>query len=102
MMEARSRFSAAVKNENRMLLVVRGSYEKEPDIRKTIFDYFTKPPVMTAENPSGDSVELIYELDRRSMRLVVVPTGGLFRRLQMLVIAVVLRLHATGNFKRRT
>lgn len=56
-----------VKNENRMLLVVRGSYEKESEIRKTIFDYFTKPPVMKAENSSGDSVELIYELDRRSM-----------------------------------
>ena len=56
-----------VKNENRMLLVVRGSYEKEDDIRKTVFEYFTKPPVMKAENTSGGSVELIYELDRRSM-----------------------------------
>jgi uncharacterized membrane protein YhiD involved in acid resistance len=56
-----------VKNENRMLLVVRGNFEKEDDIRKTVFEYFTKPPVMKAENTSGDSVELIYELDRRSM-----------------------------------
>lgn len=56
-----------VKNENRMLLVVRGSYEKEDDIRKTVFEYFTKPPVVKAENTSGGSVELIYELDRRSM-----------------------------------
>ena len=56
-----------VKNENRMLLVVRGNFEKESEIRKTVFDYFTKPPVMKAENTSGDSVELIYELDRRSM-----------------------------------
>lgn len=56
-----------VKNENRMLLVVRGDFEKEDDIRKTVFEYFTRPPVMKAENTSGDSVELIYELDRRSM-----------------------------------
>lgn len=56
-----------VKNENRMLLVVRGKFEKEDDIRKTVFEYFTKPPVMKAENTSGGSVELIYELDRRSM-----------------------------------
>lgn len=56
-----------VKNENRMLLVIRGSYEKEDDIRKTVFEYFTRPPVMKAENTSGGSVELIYELDRRSM-----------------------------------
>ncbi len=56
-----------VKNENRMLLVVRGSYEREADIRRTIFEYFTKPPVMKAENTSGESVELIYELDRRAM-----------------------------------
>ena len=56
-----------VKNENRMLLVVRGNFEQEDDIRKTIFEYYTKPPVMKAENTSGDSVELIYELDRRAM-----------------------------------
>nr|WP_325213772.1 DUF4956 domain-containing protein [uncultured Oscillibacter sp.] len=56
-----------VKNENRVLLVVRGDFEKEDDIRKTVFEYFTRPPVMKAENTSGDSVELIYELDRRSM-----------------------------------
>ena len=56
-----------VNNENRMLLVIRGSYEKEDDIRKTVFEYFTRPPVMKAENTSGGSVELIYELDRRSM-----------------------------------
>ena len=56
-----------VKNENRMLLVIRGNFEQEDGIRKTVFEYFTKPPVMKAENTSGDSVELIYELDRRSM-----------------------------------
>lgn len=56
-----------VKNENRMLLVVRGSIEKEAEIRRVIFDYYTRPPVMKAENTSNDSVELIYELDRRSM-----------------------------------
>lgn len=56
-----------VKNENRMLLVVRGKFEKEDDIRRTVFEYFTRPPVMKAENTSGGSVELIYELDRRSM-----------------------------------
>lgn len=56
-----------VKSENRMLLVVRGAYEQEDNIRKTVFEYFTKPPVVKAENTSGESLELIYELDRRSM-----------------------------------
>ena len=46
-----------VKNENRMLLVVRGNFEKEDDIRKTVFEYFTKPSVMKAENTSGDSAK---------------------------------------------
>lgn len=56
-----------VRNENRMLLVVRGDYTKEASIRKVIFEYFTKPPILKAENTSGDSVELIYELDRRAI-----------------------------------
>ena len=60
-----------VKNENRMLLVIRGSLEKESEIRRTVFEFFTKPPAMKAENTTGDSVELIYELDRRSMNASV-------------------------------
>ncbi len=56
-----------IKNENRMLLVVRGVYEQEDSIRKAVFEYFTRPPVLKAENTSEESLELIYELDRRAM-----------------------------------
>lgn len=57
-----------VKNENRVLLIVRGSYEREQDIRKTVFAYYTKPPVLKSENTSQDSVELIYELNRKTAK----------------------------------
>lgn len=56
-----------VKNENRMLLIIRGRRERENDIRKTVFEYFTKAPNMKAENTTGEFVEFIYEIDRKTM-----------------------------------
>lgn len=56
-----------VKNENRMLLVIRGARIKENEIRKVVFEYFAKTPFMKAENTTGDFVEFIYEIDRKSI-----------------------------------
>lgn len=56
-----------VKNENRMLLVIRGERVLESEIRKVVFAYFTKTPIMKVENTTADHVELIYEIDRKAM-----------------------------------
>ena len=56
-----------IKNENRMLLIIRGRRAKEGDIRRILFEYFAKPPVLKAENTTDDSIELIYELNRKML-----------------------------------
>lgn len=56
-----------VKNENRMLLIIRGERIREDDIRRVLFDYFPKPPVLKAQNSTGESVEFIFELTRKML-----------------------------------
>lgn len=56
-----------VKSEYRTLLIIRADRIKSSDIRKVVFEYFTKAPVLKAENSTEEKVEFIYEIDRRSM-----------------------------------
>jgi len=56
-----------VKSEYRTLLIIRADRVKAEEIRKIVFDYFTKAPIMKAENSTDAKVEFIYEIDRRCM-----------------------------------
>ena len=56
-----------IKNENRMLLIIRGEREREDDIRRILFDYFPKPPVMKAQNTTDETVEFIFEINRKML-----------------------------------
>ncbi|MDO4481931.1 MAG: DUF4956 domain-containing protein [Bacillota bacterium] len=54
-------------NENRLLLIIRAQRTKEDEIRKLLFDYFKKPPVIKAQNTTESTVELIYEVNRKML-----------------------------------
>lgn len=56
-----------IKTENRMLLIIRGSRVHEDAIRRVLFDYFPRPPVMKAQNTTGDSIEFIFEINRKML-----------------------------------
>lgn len=56
-----------VKNEYRTLLIIRGKRRKENEIRRFVFESMTKTPVLKAENTTEDTVEFIYEIDRRAL-----------------------------------
>ena len=53
-----------IKNDNRVLLVIRGSRNNERDIEEIVFKHFNKKALMKVKNTTGTSVELIYELSR--------------------------------------
>lgn len=55
-----------VKNENRLLLIIRADRRLSEDIRMIIYAYFLKAPIVKAENTTETSVELIYELDKKT------------------------------------
>ena len=54
-----------VKNENRMLLIIRGDRIKANEIRRVVFEYFSKTPMLKAENSTEEKVEFIYEIDKK-------------------------------------
>lgn len=60
-------FMGRVKNENRILLIIRADRSKAEQIRKHVYEYFTQTPIMKAENSTEKKIEFIYELNKKSM-----------------------------------
>lgn len=54
-----------VKNDNRMLLIIRGARNMERRIEAIVFDYFDARATLRVKNTSRDSIELIFEMPRR-------------------------------------
>ena len=53
-----------VKNENRLLLIIRADRSQETPIQKVLTAYFPKLPILKAQNTTNDKIEMIYELNR--------------------------------------
>lgn len=54
-----------VKNDNRMLLIIRGPRNMERRIEAVVFDYFRAKAMMRVKNTGKDSIELIFEMTRK-------------------------------------
>ena len=57
-------FFGRIKNDNRVLLIIRGSRAIEKKIEGTVFNHFNKKAIMRVKNTTSDNVELIYEITR--------------------------------------
>ncbi|WP_156009333.1 DUF4956 domain-containing protein [Streptococcus ruminantium] len=58
-------FWGRVKNENRMLLIVRATRDLEVSLEGLFFRYFNGQIVQRVKNTKSDMVELIFEVNRR-------------------------------------
>lgn len=58
-----------VRNENRILLIIRGSRSKENDIESVVFEYFNKKALLKVKNTTESAVEFIYEMTRSTYDL---------------------------------
>jgi len=58
-----------VRNENRILLIIKSNRSLEKDIEGTVFAFFNKKALLRVKNTTVDSLELIYELDRHTYNL---------------------------------
>ena len=56
-----------VRSENRMLLIIRAQRDREEEIRKILFSYFKKLPVIKAQNTTETTVEFIYEVNHKML-----------------------------------
>lgn len=54
-----------VKNENRMLLVIRAALHLETEIEGVVFRYFEGQAVQRVKNSTASSIEMIFELSRK-------------------------------------
>lgn len=55
-----------VKNDNRILLIIRGTRNMERRIEAIVFDYFEAKAMLRVKNTSRESIELIYEMPRKT------------------------------------
>ena len=58
-----------VRNENRILLVIKGNRSLERDIEGIVFTHFNRKALLRVKNTTVESLEMIYELDRRTYNL---------------------------------
>ncbi len=54
-----------VRNENRILIMIKADRTKEMAIEGIIFDYFNKKAVLRVKNASGKDIEFIFELSKK-------------------------------------
>jgi len=53
-----------VRNENRILLIIKGQKSLENDIEGIVFKYFNMKPLLRVKNTTASSVEFIFEMNR--------------------------------------
>ena len=58
-----------VRNENRILLIIKGNRSLEKDIEGIVFTHFNRKALLRVKNTTVESLEMIYELDRRTYNL---------------------------------
>ena len=54
-----------IRNDNRMLLIIRAARMSEEQIEAVVFRYFSRKAILRVKNTTGNSVEFIYELSRK-------------------------------------
>jgi len=55
-----------IRNENRILLIIKAKKGLETDIEGLVFQYFNMRPLLRVKNTTPDTVEFIFEMDRKT------------------------------------
>ncbi|MFQ6794136.1 MAG: DUF4956 domain-containing protein [Thomasclavelia sp.] len=62
-------FLGRVRNENRILLIIKGSLTKENEIERIVFEYFNQKALLRVKNTTSKTIELIFELNKSAYDL---------------------------------
>ncbi|MHB1152428.1 MAG: DUF4956 domain-containing protein [Eubacteriales bacterium] len=57
----------SVRNDNRMLLIIRGARSKEQNITALIFKLFNRKAILKVKNTTDHTVEFIYEISKKML-----------------------------------
>lgn len=66
-----------IKNDNRMLLIIRGSRSRQSAIQAHMFSVFKRKAILRVRNTDEDTVEFIYEITADQLRRVEEKSGSL-------------------------
>ena len=70
-----------VRNENRILLIIRGGRSSEMDIEGVVFDYFKRKALLKVKNTTEESIEIIFELSRKTYERSYKKDKGIIEKL---------------------
>ena len=59
----------AIKNNNRMLVIIRGNRTKEAQIQAVMYKFFGAKAVLRVKNSTTESIEFIYEITSKMLTL---------------------------------
>ncbi|MBQ3553102.1 MAG: DUF4956 domain-containing protein [Clostridia bacterium] len=59
----------AIKNNNRMLVIIRGNRTKEAQIQAIMYKFFRTKAVLRVKNSTTESIEFIYEITAKMLTL---------------------------------
>ena len=59
----------AIKNNNRMLVIIRGNRTKEAQIQAIMYKFFGAKAVLRVKNSTAESIEFIYEITAKMLTL---------------------------------
>ena len=59
----------AIKNNNRMLVIIRGNRTKEAQIQAVMYNFFGEKAVLRVKNSTPESIEFIYEITAKMLTL---------------------------------
>lgn len=66
-----------IKNDNRMLLIIRGSRSRQSAVQAHMFSVFKRKAILRVRNTDEDTVEFIYEITADQLRRVEEKSGSL-------------------------
>lgn len=67
----------AVKNDNRMLLIIRANRNARGSIKALVYKLFNGKALMRVENTTADTVELIYEFSNKTLEKAEKKNGNI-------------------------
>lgn len=73
-----------VRNENRILLIIRGAKSKCLDMEGLVFDFFGGKAMLKVKNTTADTAELIFEMPRSAYQVTYVRDQDITEKLYAL------------------
>lgn len=77
-------FMGRVRNENRILLIIRAARSKETEIEGIVFGYFDRKALLKVKNTTEQAVEFIFEMSRSVYNLSYKRDQGITQKLYAL------------------